>query len=288
MIVLNLLGGLGNQMFVWALGRAMESRGKEVSYTKFFLNSDSGRRMLLPDVGIHPRMIDRHIGFNYTEPNLRYHPEVFSLSGDWTIHGYFQCEKYFESIQDTIRSEVFSGMSKSPMTQVIAEQIQWLGDRTCFVHVRRSDNLSVRGLAFHGLTSAQDSTYYFKAMNYVRERVPGVRFFVFSDEPAWCRDCFLRGDDITVVDCNPPSFTIGAKFDLAKTDTGRECEDLWLMSLCHHAIIANSSFSWFGAWLNPVEKTRERMVIAPEPWLADPRKDVMDIVPERWVKVPIK
>lgn len=284
MFVLNLLGGIGNQLFVWALGRALESRGKEVAYTNFFLNCDQGRRLLLPDLGINPRMIERHVGFNYTEPNLRYHPEVFSLAGDWTLHGYFQCEKYFESIQDDILAQVFYGMSRSQMTLVFAEQLAWLGDKSCSLHVRRSDNLSERGLAFHGLTSAQDSTYYWTAMNHVRAHVPGVRFFVFSDEPAWCRNVF-RSDDVTIVDCNPPSFTIGAKWDLAKTNTGRECEDLWLMSLCRHAIIANSSFSWWGAWLNPLQT--DRIVIAPEPWLADPAI-VMDIIPERWMRVPIK
>lgn len=296
MIVCDLLGGCGNQLFVWALGRAFEFAGQQVAYHPGRLESDTGRKFLLPDLGLKIQLTNERRGQQYYEPGLRFHPEVLNLRGDWSLCGYFQSERYWSpQVQAAIRAEVFSDMPKSEETLAVAEQISACDDRSCFIHVRRSDNLSPRGIAFHGLTSLPGNTYYPQAAAFVRERVPGVQFFVFSDDPAWC--CANMTDaDMTIVDCNAPSFTVGPQGELTKNCRGREVEDLWLMSLCRNAIIANSSFSWFGAWLNVTEKPiwraydkfRPRIVITPTPWFSSKEPDATDIVPDRWLRLPMR
>jgi hypothetical protein len=289
MIVLDLLGGLGNQLFVWAAGRALEMNGQEVSYCTCRLEADKGRRYLLGDLGLLLRFTDKHPSRHFNA-GIGYCPEIFSLTGDWTLMGYFQSEKYWSdevrsSIVDSLWPVVFFEPSDS--TYAMAIRISRPYPKCCFVHVRRSDNLSPRGLSFHGLTSDSRSFYYDRAM----AKMPAdTHFFVFSDDPAWCKTVFINSNQ-TVVDCNAPSFTVDGKFELTKNDQGTEVQDLWLMSLCKHAIIANSSFSWWGAWLGErmyLKEQDDRIVIAPDPWFADPKADSSDIVPARWLKVKIK
>src|SRR5208283_3713644 len=108
--------------------------------------------------------------------------EILNLTGNVYVRGYWQCEKYFERVQQRIRSEVFQGMPLGEGTKRVAAQIAQSG-ASAFLHVRRSDSRTPGGMAFHGLLGLD---YYTAAADHIRERVPGVRFFVFSDEPDWC------------------------------------------------------------------------------------------------------
>jgi hypothetical protein len=113
--------------------------------------------------------------------------------------------------------------------------------------------------------------YYQKAIQRIQDSAH-PKFFVFSDDPDWCRETFPK--DFTIVGHNKPG---------NGQSTGAENEDLWLMKLCRHAIIANSAFSWWGAWLGDTQKGR--MVIAPKRWFANPSINSDDIVPNRWTKI---
>jgi Glycosyl transferase family 11 len=114
--------------------------------------------------------------------------------------------------------------------------------------------------------------YYNAAMSYVREREPEVRFFIFSDDPDWCRSTFPHD---TVVGHNG--------WGSGNRGPATEHEDLYLMSLCNHAVICNSTFGWWGAWLGDEVTRRPRIVVSPEKWSVDGKP--RDIVPERWIKL---
>src|SRR5208337_227365 len=121
-------------------------------------------------------------------------------------------------------------------------------------------------------------TYHLRALDYIRSRADNARVFIFSDDPEWCKEQpQLQGH--LVVDCNPMSGIRGEGGNVTKGLVGKEHEDLWLMSLCKHAIIANSSFSWWGAWLNP---RQDRIVVCPQRWFVSSEPHSEDICPERW------
>jgi hypothetical protein len=184
------------------------------------------------------------------------------------LHGYWQSEMYFASIEPLIRREFTLREEPSARTQRVASEI--CGANSVFVHFRRCDAVhEPRGASIHGTPPAE---YYAHAAAYVNGRVSNPHFFVFSDEAEWVKQNVHLPGRMTVVDHNLPG---------NGDAPGREHEDLWLMSLCRHAIIANSSFSWWGAWLNP---DRERIVIAPKLWFRSTH-DARDLVPQRWLRM---
>src|SRR5262245_48269614 len=133
------------------------------------------------------------------------------------------------------------------------------------LHVRRGDYVRDPALnRIHGTCSLE---YYADAIDYVAQRVPGARFFVFSDDLRW-------------VEHNLP---IRHPVEYVRHNTGQQGhEDIRLMSHCQHHIIANSGFSWWGAWLDP---RPEKIVCAPARWFADDRYDTRDVIPASWVKL---
>lgn len=298
-LTLCLQGGCGNQLFIWALGRELEARGNRVQYDTALFDGDPGRRYMLDQLGLKLNLTyKKGSGLVIQEGSMRFKQRILEIKGDATLIGYWQCEKYFAEVADTIRSEILHNPwneSISLRSHEIAESIRPLSGEanSCFVHIRRSDNLRKAGMEVHGLLTEPGCLYYERAMDAMREQVPGVHFFVFSDDPEWCKAAFC-GDsgwyDTTVVSHNAPSFTVDERHDIHYRAGGREVEDLWLMSLCHHAIIANSSFSWWGAWLNPAENEvpYKRIVMAPERWFNSTALDSQDIIPDRWQKVPIR
>jgi hypothetical protein len=288
MITIKISGGLGNQLFQWALGRSIsECRQRPVRYVCYDIssfNDDPQRCYLLDRLGLK-LSLHGATGKVIMEQGLRYQPEIlqFDNANDYVLHGYWQCEKYFSAIQDVIRSEVFHGMEISAASHRIASEIQ--RRTSAFLHVRRTDNTHPAHTAVHGLLGLD---YYGRAAQILRARVPDVHFFIFSDEPEWAKE-HMRDLDMTVVDCNPVSGTLKPDGELQKGTIGRENEDLWLMSLCQHGIVANSTFSWWGAWLNPAEKNGKRVVIAPQQdgWFQTgmTRLDSTDIIPDRWSRI---
>ena len=133
------------------------------------------------------------------------------------------------------------------------------------LHVRRGDYASDPVfLAMHGLCPLD---YYERAVKHVSERVSDPVFFLFSDDPDWVRANLNVHGTVEVVDQNGP-------------DAGSE--DLRLMSRCRHHIVANSTFSWWGAWLNG---GAPKIVVAPQRWFADESMNAVDLIPEAWVKL---
>ncbi|HYM35168.1 MAG TPA: alpha-1,2-fucosyltransferase [Steroidobacteraceae bacterium] len=285
MIIIKLMGGLGNQLFQWALGLALEYRGNQVQYDKSLLDVDPARRYLLGDLGLDLKFTHEEKSPTIVEKSLLFDPAILELKGDHVLQGYWQSEKYFADRASYIRAKVFSRTKFSPLTLAMSMQIFQKPD-SCFVHVRRTDNLRAwpASRLYHDLTDG--GPYYDRALKIIREKHPTAHLFIFSDDAKWVHQNWGEYPHTTVVEHNAPSFDEDDTHYLHKHDRGREVEDLWLMSLCRHAIISNSTFAWWGAYLRRRED--ERIVIAPDPWYATKDAPPTEIIPERWTKVPVR
>ena len=192
MITIRLCGGLGNQLFQWALGVALGARGNQIQFDTTLLDFDPGRRYLLGDLGMKLKLTNENLPVTVQEKSLRFDPAILDLRGNHVLNGYWQSEKYFEKEANYIRQTVFSRMDQSVETARVAMNIKNFGERSCFVHVRRSDNARpdhVGGL-YDGLTEADVAPYYLRAFAEINRRVPEVHYFMFSDDAAWCADNF--------------------------------------------------------------------------------------------------
>lgn len=179
--------------------------------------------------------------------------------------GFYQSERYFRDIADEVRRAfTFDLRRAGERTREMQRQID--GDPlSVSLHVRRGDYLLPKHYANVGTVCGLP--YYRHAVDEICGRVEGARFYVFSDDPAWAREN-LPVEAVAYIDWN----------------TGEDSwQDMFLMSRCRHHIICNSTFSWWGAWLDP---RPDKVVIAPERWFA--ADEAPDIIPEGWVKVPVK
>lgn len=199
----------------------------------------------------------------YSEKHFHFDPEVLSAPDNVYLQGYWQSEKYFKEIEDIIRQEFSIGASLTGKNLDVAELIK--STDSVSVHVRRGDYIaSERAMAMHGICGMD---YYMRCVEKIRSYVKMPHFFIFSDEPDWVRENMRLSLPMTIVYHNPP-------------DKGYE--DMRLMILCKHNIIANSSFSWWGAWLN---SNPEKIVIAPQTWFNDPSRNTKDLIPNGWLKI---
>ena len=185
-------------------------------------------------------------------------PAFFNLPSDSVLVGFFQSPSYFHEIKDAIRAEL------SPCRIALEAQSQAFEERirkgvTVALHVRRGDYVRIPS------TRCVDESYYQQAIRYFRERFTDIGFCVFSDDIVWCRQQFQDSD---FFHCD------------LRQGTKDPLHDLRLMSSCAHHIIANSSYSWWGAWLNPSES---KSVIAPSMWMTGLRSDT--VVESTWLKI---
>lgn len=260
-MIVQLNGGLGNQLFQYAFGRSLSS---EFQVPLFFNKSDldCGRRhYALDPFKVDVKFKDPAGVARFEERQFTYDPNVHTANAGSYFVGYWQTEKYFTSTAPTLRQELTLKAPVSARTAEVAQQILSFPEST-FVHVRRSDYLNPHTSAYHGNMTMD---YYQSAMKYINDETASTaHYFVFSDDPSWCRHNF---PGCQIVDHN-----IGK---------GKEVEDLYLMSLCKNAIIANSSFSWWGAWLG--DTRLDRICVGPKKWFAGAQLNTEDIIPKRWV-----
>jgi len=180
------------------------------------------------------------------------------------LWGYWQSEKYFTDVADDVRrafrfkNELFGEAAE------LAEKIK--SSNSVSLHVRRGDYLTFKNNK--ELFGETNISYYEKAIVYIAERVETPRFFVFSDDIAWCKE------NIKI------QFPVIYVSDLSAGP--KNAFHLELMSLCKHNIIANSSFSWWGAWLN---SNPNKIVVTPEKWYAGQDSKTADITPRNWIKI---
>lgn len=288
-VVVGLVGGLGNQMFQYAAARAVALRsGTPLRLDVSWFPTVSDRHFALapfriaadtlaPEPPPPPwrqlaqrlcRRLHRRCGGTrhgrpvFLEKSFHFDPDVLALRAPVRLDGYFQCEKYFADVAETIRADFRLTDPPPPQTQAVLDRIQ-ASDAIC-LHIRRGDYVSnAQTNAYHGVCSLD---YYRRGLEIVRDGLAQPHCFVFSDDPAWVRDNLHLDLPMTVVDIHGP--------DVAH-------EDMRLMSACRNFVTANSSFSWWGAWLGAHP---EKRVVSPKQWFQG-GGDTRDLIPARWVQL---
>ena len=266
MIRIILLGRTGNHLFQYALGRVLAARhgvplvmdgswfntagwAAVVHFLKRPLRATVVRRW-----SIGTRALRKLTGKHYWEylgvPVLReavddqsFDRRFLDAPADCLLFGYFQSPLYFESIAGPLRTEL-DELIGGAVTVGAGMRASLRAPEAVAVHVRRTDFLELP------VFQVCDSCYYQEAMRRMRELVPGARFYIFSDDPPWCRAAFRAADE-QVIDSGSAA--------------ANPLHDLHLMSLASHHIIANSSYSWWAAWLGNQPGQR---VIMPDRWYA--------------------
>jgi hypothetical protein len=203
-----------------------------------------------------PFQINRERAFSFDA-------RVLDCSDQAYLDGFWQSEQYFSPIANLIRQDL---QLKNPLPEnlkALVTQIQ--STNAIAVHVRRGDYVSnPTTTAYHGVCSVQ---WYEDAAKYMIEKIENPVFFVFSDDYEWVRKNIYFDAPTVFITPSPD---------------GQECNDLHVMSLCQHNIIANSSFSWWGAWLNA---NPNKIVIAPQQWFAAGNHDTKDLIPHSWIRL---
>lgn len=288
MIICNVLGGLGNQMFQFAAGRALAlDRGadlrldisdfkgyqlhqgfqlKQAFCGPFHVASESDVQAVLgwqrsrraQQIFSHPAMAPMRKTGLVVEPHFQYWQGIHGTPARCYLKGYWQSEKYFQTHAQTLRADFCFRSPLSGRSAVLADKIRQCN--AVSLHVRRGDYVLNRvTAATHGLCPPD---YYQAAARHICSRVDNPVFFVFSDDMPWVRQHLALPVPMEYADHNQQAY-----------------DDMHLMSLCKHHVIANSSFSWWGAWLNP---NPDKIVVAPRQWFAVTR-NTQDLLPAAWV-----
>lgn len=293
MIRLILNGGLGNQMFQYAAGRALSLRLQaelkiDLSFFVIHRNKPWCRNYELDVFNLQNPVLAKSLqgvvfcrlkeifersgygrekalsfGLFSDKYSSRYDSHFENLKNGIALYGYFQNEKYFKNYSEKIRRDFTFRQPLTEQNNVIAYEIA--NCNAVSLHIRRGDYVSDKNASniFAGLSP----DYYYKAINYISSKIEDPLFFVFSDEIEWAK---------TKLSNYPCRFI--------NINQGKETyNDMRLMSLCKHNIIANSSFSWWGAYLNNNE---QKIVIAPEIWYKNENNAApIDILPAEWIKL---
>lgn len=298
-IIVHLVGGLGNQLFQYAFGRHLA----EISQAKLYLdisgygnnkspNSKIGKRVCglqhfnpkgeflfisrtdRKQLSLISKIWNKILYINSNnkpyylkqtiiEPKSNYFifdQNIYNqkIRGNVKIFGYWQSEKYFTDVADSIRREITVKKDLCGKNSMMAHTIQ--STNSVAIHVRHGDNANSVAIG-HGMLPM---VYYRKSIKNLKKELNAPNFFVFSDDIPWAKQEFTFDVPITFVEHN---------------NELNDYEDLRLMSLCNHYIIANSSFSWWGAWLG---KKEEQIVYAPKRYYQNIDRPNPDLFPESW------
>ena len=294
MIIVKLKGGLGNQLFQYAAAKNLAI----INQTELLIDSSSGfsndpykRSFALLDFCIKSevasldvmnaflgksniiRYIRNKIPFLFSFTNLQYVHERFyhydeKLANivskkDLYLEGYFQSEKYFFKSTNEILSEFEFKQEASEINREYLLKIK--NCESVSLHVRTYDDAKI--ISASQIYGSPSKDYYQKAVDFIKSKIKDPVFFIFSDNIDWAKNNIVIKN---------------AKVEyISHNDIENGHEDLRLMKACNHNIIANSSFSWWGAWLN---KNPSKIVIAPEKWVKVDYIDFKDVVPKNWIK----
>ena len=284
MIIIKLKGGLGNQLFQYALGRSIAiTQHKEVKFDLSWFDNFKRRKYSLCHFNtrvniankkeiISLKKWERRDGYKYLPLNLLrkksashvketgccFKEEILKVPNNTYLDGNWQHEMYFKAIENQIRKEITlkkkAGSIFNNLVQVINKS------NSISLHVRRGDYTTEKVQRILQLCTLD---YYHRAISSMEDKVSQPTFFVFSDDIKWCKDNIkLKSSAI---------FVSGKGLE--------DYEELILMSKCRHNIIANSTFSWWGAWLND---NPNKIIIAPRKWFSTADMEQCDIIPHTW------
>jgi Glycosyl transferase family 11 len=296
-IIVKLIGGLGNQMFQYAAARRLASfhntslkldvfflQGKQKGYkprryelhhlnitatiaSSFEVAQLSGKGRSILQTGFVRFLQRMKLAKLYpnviAEPHYHFDPALLHAKDNAYLTGYWQSEKYFSDIQEIIRRDFTAKKPLEGKNLELAKKI-W-SPQSVSLHIRRGDYVSnPQTMKLH---QACGMDYYQQCVDYLSRQIKAPHFFIFSDDPMWVSKNLNLGVPFTFVDHNPPK---------------NGYEDLRLMSLCKHHIIANSSFSWWGAWLN---QNPGKIVLAPKKWFNSVGYNTKGLIPDEWLKI---
>jgi hypothetical protein len=269
------MGGCANQIFQYATALALARRldvelKLDVSWYETATPNQPRTYSLGLFKGVDARVVHNLLGQTIREEGFPYDPAVFeNASRKCSLVGYWQCEKYFFGLREELLERLLPREPLPERSIATERAILEAGERSVFVHVRRTDYVGNPHLVVLPME------YYREAAALVVAKVRDPVFFIFSDDPEWCETNFKLPYPTTI---------IGNVDRTVEHHGGREDADLYLMRLCGHAITANSSYSWWGAWLGA--DIRRGIVIAPKRWFGPASKyDPRDIVPSRWIRL---
>ena len=290
MIIARITSGLGNQLFQYALARHLAQKNNaslyiDLSYYQQAYDTDTVRTFKLDRFNTRYSVLNtspylyvskltkllpgrtlKPIFHDVQEQQFHVDPVVEQASSAViTLEGFWQSERYFLDSAEAVRRELT--FRRTPGAD-FAGYADHIAQTACpvSVHIRRGDYVNhpefSQSFGFVGLD------YYRAALAELNRRLPDARFFVFSDDPDWVADnLHLSSPHVYVRNSGPDA----------------DVDDLQLMSLCHHHVIANSSFSWWGAWLNP---RPDKLVIAPRNWFRNkPDWNTTDLIPASWLRI---
>lgn len=294
MIITNINGGLGNQMFQYAFGAALAKAYQQplklsidffhkttihngfeldkvfqldadiinkatLSKTVGFLRSRVAVRKLL-----HKKQIPIFHGAHfYVEPDINYVPNIAVINHlTQYFQGYWQSFRYFEQHQALIQKTFTFYQKLDEKNQSLLKKIQ--ATESVAVHIRRGDYLNQKALSFHGLCSDE---YYLNALKIVRQKYPQHELFIFSDDADYAENVFKNHTSSSII--------------ISHNKGSDSWKDMYLMSQCKHNIIANSTFSWWAAWLN---SNPGKCIISPKQWFST-NLEAVDLLPDSWVRI---
>jgi Glycosyl transferase family 11 len=291
MVIVRIKAGLGNQMFQYAVGRSLAlQKGTDLVMDNGLYEIDTFRKFELARFKISGkflsrprRMLEEQLQRRKLKPlrsvleTIRFplvptyiqdlqkgfdrRPE--ESDRDLYLDGFWQSEQYFKSIRDLLLKDFTFKEDPDPENSRMLSCID--SSNAVCVHIRRGDYVSTAsGRERHGVCSMD---YYCSALDHIRQRTVDPVFFIFSDDPEWVVSDFPKIESATIV-----SHNVGRN----------DIEDMRLMMRCRHFIIANSTFSWWAAWLS---RHPGKIVIAPKVWYASPTLSDADLVPENWVRL---
>lgn len=291
-VISQIIGGLGNQMFQYAAGRSVSIlHGVPLhldvgDFERYSLHQgfELARVFSCPVTVATPQEVRAVLGWQASalarrifsrsslqtwrkrhfivEPYFHYWPGIRNVQPPNYLKGYWQSERYFADVVQTIRTDFTFRQPITGCNLAIAKEISICN--AVSLHIRRGDYVSnPTTKATHGICQLD---YYDAAIKTIARHIEAPCFFVFSDDMDW-----TRGNLKIPFPCKYVDWNQGAE----------SYNDMRLMSLCKHHIIANSSFSWWGAWLNP---RRDKLVIAPERWFANGLV-ADDLVPDDWLRL---
>lgn len=293
MLIIRLKGGLGNQMFQYAFGRALAIRRGEPLFldTSIFGNEpkrDTPRHYSLDVYKIQAKIANPIITAPFNTKSsvflrkvkrrllrlndFSYHPSLAHSKAKF-LEGFWNNEKYFKDASDTIRHEFTLknplGSEAKEMALEIMNSKKDGEKQTVSIHVRRGDYVS-NPYSVQEITIL-DADYYYRAIELISSKIgkEKMQIHIFSDDIAWVKEnIMLAGYDVQYVSY--------------KIEPIKDYEEMHLMSLCDHHIIANSSFSWWGAWLN---RSQTKIVVAPVNWVRNPYINTKDVCPPEWIRI---
>ncbi|GAC1423995.1 MAG: alpha-1,2-fucosyltransferase [Flavisolibacter sp.] len=274
-----MMGGLGNQLFQYAAATSLAEKFQtrllldisdfNVGSIRSFDLSNFQTPLYFCEKTIQlsalNKLIDKlkplHKRNYYKEPFFHFDTAFNHLGPDVYLKGYFQSEKYFQSITQKLQKSL--KLNAQAIKNIPPYTPLFSGPDSVGVHIRKGDYAKSEIADYHGVLGID---YYHSGHQVMKKNYPNCKFYVFSEDLHWAKKNFPFSDTIFV----------------SQNLTLSPIEDFYLMSQCKHNIIANSSFSWWAAWLN---NNPSKVVIAPKKWFNNGPKDTQDLIPQEWITI---